>query len=217
MALVVTHACLLAALAAGPAHPLRLAFQSSYFVDAPGAAGGTGAKAGGDDMNFELLPEAPKASTAEQKKIAAAFRTRRTMLLLHQGFGIATVLGMVGTVIFGQLNYSDKFAGAPQTGQWEIWHDWFEAGTVLTFATAGLLALLAPVPIEKKNEGIDTVTLHKYSMLVATVGMAAEVVLGILTVSREGFTDQATLATAHLVIGYATAGALATGVTVLFF
>ncbi len=211
MSALVVQLSLLGTLSAAPP-PLRLRFQSSYFAD--GAGGGTPS---GDDMNFQLLPPAPEASTAEQKKIAAAFRTRRTMLLLHQAFGIATVVGMAGTVAFGQLNYSDKFSGAPQTGQWELWHDYFEAATVATFVTAGLLALLAPVPVPKKNEGIDTVTIHEYSMLVATVGMAAEVVLGILTVSREGYADQASYATAHLVIGYGTAAALATGVTALFF
>jgi len=211
---ILLHAALLASLSALPGAPLRLSFQSRYFAD---AAGG-GAKApAGDDMNFDLLPPAPKESTAEQKKVAAAFRTRRTMLLLHQGFGIATTALMLGTVITGQLNYSDKFAGSAQSGQYELWHDYFEAGTVLTFVTAGLLALLAPVPVAKHNEGIDTITIHKYSMLVATVGMAAEVILGILTVSREGYADQADYGTAHLVVGYSTAAALVTGVGALFF
>jgi hypothetical protein len=54
-------------------------------------------------------------------------------------------------------------------------------------------------------------------MLVATLGGVADAVLGILTVSREGYSNQAAFATAHLVVGYATAGALATGVTTLFF
>jgi hypothetical protein len=139
------------------------------------------------------------------------------MLLLHQAFGIATTAGMLGTVVFGQLNYSDKFSGAAQTGQWELWHDYFETFTTVTFVTAGLLGILAPVPFEKKSEGIDTITIHKYSMLAATIGIAAEIVLGIITVAREGFTDQATLATTHLVIGYATAGSMFTGAGALFF
>lgn len=215
---------LLLGLSAGPGAEGRLpplAFQSSYFRAMDGEAGGApaapAAAAKKDDLDFDLLPAAPAEATADQKKIESKYHTRRTMLLLHQGFGIATTVGMAGTVIFGQLDYSDKFSGAAQTGQWELWHDYFLAATSVTFVTAGLLALLAPVPFEKKSEGIDTVTVHKYSMLVATLGGVADAVLGILTVAREGYTNQATLATAHLVVGYATAGALATGVGALFF
>jgi hypothetical protein len=85
----------------------------------------------------------------------------------------------------------------------------------LTFVTTGLLALLAPVPIEKKSSGFDSVTVHKWSMLVATLGYAAEIVLGIVTVSREGHLNQQSVAEAHLVTGYVTTAAVATGVGVL--
>ncbi len=215
--------CLLVALSAGPGFLPPLGFQSSYFADEQGGAAApatpTASPAGAkkDDMDFDLLPQAPKESTEEQKKIASKYHTRRTMLLLHQGFGIAATAGMVGTVIFGQLDYSDKFAGGAQTGQWELWHDYFAAFTTVTFVTAGLLGLLAPVPFEKKSEGIDSVTVHKWSMLATTLGGVAEIVLGIITVAREGYVNQATLATAHLIVGYASAGCMATGVTALFF
>ncbi len=214
---------LLAALASAPAaapRPPQLAFQSRYFAAAQGGGAApppAPAAAGKDDLDFDLLPPAPKEATQEQKAIESKYHTRRTMLLLHQGFGIATTLGMIGTVVFGQLNYSDKFSGAAQSGQWELWPDGFETVTTVTFITAGLLGILAPDPFGKKSEGVDSITIHKYSMLAATLGIAAETVLGIITVAREGYIDQATLATTHLVIGYATAGALATGVTALFF
>jgi hypothetical protein len=230
---------LLASLAVGPGAGLRLPelrFQSTYFADAQGGGaapptapngqpagsagspGSAGSSAGSkDDLDFDLLPAAPKEATQDQKKIASKYHTRRTMLLLHQAFGIATTAGMVGTLVFGQLDYSDKFSGAAQTGQWELWHDYFLSATTVTFVTAGLLALLAPVPFEKKSEGIDSVTVHKWSMLATTLGGVAEIVLGIITVAREGYVNQATLATAHLVVGYASAGCMATGVGALFF
>jgi hypothetical protein len=217
--------CLLVALSAGPGARFlpQLGFQSSYFADEQGGGAApatpTAAPAGAkkDDLDFDLLPQAPKESTEDQKKIASKYHTRRTMLLLHQAFGIAATAGMVGSTVFGQLDYSDKFSGAAQTGQWELWHDYFLTFTTVTFVTAGLLGLLAPVPFEKKSEGFDTVTLHKWAMLATTLGGVAEIVLGILTVSREGYVNQAALATAHLVVGYASAGTMATGVTALFF
>ncbi len=203
---------ILAALpAVAGAGPLRLAPAHDL------VASGSSAPPAEPGFGFELLPPEKKPEARKAARLESALRTRRTLLTLHQGLGLAMAAGLIGTVVTGQLNYSDRFAGLPATGRYELWHDGFEAGTVLTFAAAGLLALLAPEPVKKKSEGIDTIKIHEYSMLAATVGFAAEIVLGILTVSREGYLNQPTLATTHLVIGYTTAGFVATGVTALFF
>jgi hypothetical protein len=167
------------------------------------------------DFDFTLLPPAPK--TAEDKALESSLATRRTLLQLHQGFGIATTALMLATVIVGQLNYTDKFGGGTGTGQYELAHGYLAAGTTLAFITTGILALVAPVPLEKHTEGFDLMTIHKWAMLVATAGLVAEIVLGIITVSAEGYSNQASLATAHLVVGYGTLAAMGTGVTVLFF
>ncbi len=167
-------------------------------------------------MDFDLLPQSqPTASAATD--VEKRIKRRRTMLQVHQGFGIATAALMAGTVITGQLNYSDRFGGGGSSGRFELLHDGLEAATTVSFATAGLLALLAPVPFDREKEGVDTVTVHKWSMLVATIGMASEIPLGIYTVSREGYVNQGTMALTHLVVGYVTAAALATGATALFF
>jgi cytochrome b561 len=168
------------------------------------------------DFDFNLLPpSAPKS--VEDRALESAISTRRSVLKLHQGFGIATTALLVATVIVGQLNYSDKFGGGGQTGKYELAHVYLESATTLTFVTAGVLALLAPVPLKKSDEGLDTITLHKWAMLATTVGFATQIVLGIIAVSREGYVNQSTFATAHLVVGYSTLAALGTGVTVLLF
>ncbi len=174
------------------------------------------ADSSGGDMDFNLLPQ-KAGESAEAAAVERKVHTRRTMLQVHQGFGIATAALMAATVVSGQMNYSDRFGGGGGSGQYEIWHDSFEAATVVSFTTAGFLAVLAPTPFEHKSDGIDTVTIHKYSMLVATIGMAAEVPLGIWTVTREGYVNQGTLALTHLVIGYVTAAALTAGASALFF
>jgi hypothetical protein len=168
-----------------------------------------------EDLDFNLLP--PSQKTVEDKALESSLATRRTLLTLHQGFGIATTALLIATVIVGQMNYTDKFGGGTGTGQYELLHVYLESATTLTFFTAGILALVAPVPLEKHSEGLDTITIHKWAMLIATVGFVAQIVLGIIAVSHEGYTDQATIATAHLVIGYSTLAALGTGVTVLLF
>jgi cytochrome b561 len=171
------------------------------------------------DFNFDLVPEKQRSAQeiAQEQAIERSQETRRSLLQWHQAFGIATAVLTVATLITGQLNYSDKFGGGQNSGQYEVWHDVFETTTVLTFATAGILALAAPSPPSKPNRGLDTITIHKWSMLVAAVGIVTQIVLGIVTVSQEGHIDQATLATTHLVVGYVTGAAVLTGTTVLFF
>jgi len=168
--------------------------------------------------DINLLPSTQQTpeEQAQAEAIEHAVKTRRHWLQLHQGIGIATAALMAATVVFGQLDYSDKFGGG-NSGQFELAHDYLEAITTLSFVADGIIALAAPVPYEKKNEGIDTVTVHKYSMLVATLGFATEIVLGIVAVAREGHLNQQDFAEAHLVVGYTTAAAMATGIGALFF
>ncbi len=168
-------------------------------------------------FDFDFLPKA--AQTPEEllkdQALEKALETRRTMLQLHQGFGIATMALLTATVVVGQLNYSDKFSGQ-NTGKFELPHDVLEMTATASFATTGLLALFAPVPVPKATNG--TMLIHKASMIVATAGYVAEILLGLVTVSLEGHTGQRDLATAHLICGYATEAAAVTGVSsILFF
>jgi hypothetical protein len=165
-------------------------------------------------LDFNLLPESPAVPV--DPAMESRIHTRRTMLEIHQALGIATVVLLTTAVVFGQLNYDDRFGGGPNLGTYSLWHSGFAAAGTITFAASGLLALLAPVPLEKRSE-LDTITVHKWSMLVATAGFVAEIVLGIYAASREGYVDQASFAQAHLVIGYVTAGAVGVGTAALFF
>ncbi len=76
--------------------------------------------------------------------------------------------------------------------------------------------MFAPVPIEKKAR-LDTVTLHKIAMTVAAAGIAAQIVLGIVTAGKEGQLVQRDYALAHLIVGYTTLAAAFAGFTVLTF
>jgi hypothetical protein len=124
-------------------------------------------------------------------------------------------IALTNTVI-GQLNYSDRFANGPSTGRFELTHEITASATLLAFAATGLLALLAPTPIPKEG-GFDRLTVHKLAMGTAAVGMAAEVVLGLYTASREGYLNQPDFAAVHLAIGYLTFAALSLGIGVIVF
>jgi hypothetical protein len=169
--------------------------------------------------DFDLLPPEAKPDAATQARDAETQRslsTRRTMLQLHQLGGFATLAALGTTVVLGQLNYSDKYGGGGDTGRYITPHSIAAYSAAGIFAATGLLALFAPSPFEKQLR-LDTATLHKASMAVATAGMVTEVVLGIVTASREGKLSQRDLAMAHQIIGYTTLAATTTGFVVLFF
>jgi hypothetical protein len=170
----------------------------------------------GPSLDFDLLGASSEPAALAMPELEQSVGMRRTMLTVHQTVGIGLTGLMAATMVTGQLNYLDRFGG-PSTARYESSHKFFATATLATFAGAGLLAFFAPVPLEKKSDGIDRVTIHKWSMIGATAGMVAEGTLGILTANREGYADQASLARAHLGIGYFTLICMAVGVSALVF
>ena len=154
------------------------------------------------NLDFDLLGTATPAPAPD----AVAMGVRRTMLSWHQGLGMVT----------GQLNYDDRFLGS-SSGRYQNLHTAFVFSTMTTFAATGLLALLAPSPIENEHRGLDRVRLHEIGMIGATVGMVAEATLGMLTVHNEGRISQVNLARTHLIVGYVTYAFMAEGVGALIF
>jgi hypothetical protein len=163
-------------------------------------------------LDFELL-DAPKPSLLVDE---GAIRRRRTLLNLHQAAGLGLFAIALGNTVVGQLNYSDRFANGPSTGKYEQLHKITAYSTVVAFAATGALAIFAPTPLPK-TPGFDRVSWHKLSVGAAAAGIAAEVVLGIYTASREGRLNQPDLAAVHLGIGYFTFAALSLGVGVIVF
>ena len=163
-------------------------------------------------LDFDLLGESKPTLQVDE----AAIRRRRFLLDVHQGVGLGMFAIALANTIVGQLNYSDRFASGPSTGRYQLAHQLTAYGTVVAFAGTGLLALFAPTPLPK-TPGFDRSSLHKLAMGAATLGMAAEVVLGIWTSSREGYLNQSNFATAHLVVGYFTFAALSLGVGAMVF
>jgi len=160
-------------------------------------------------LNFDLLGDAAGArppDPALERKVAQ----RRALLQLHQGLGLATLAATAATVIVGQLDFDDRFRGGGDTGRYHPWHKGLAYGSAALFAAAGTAALLAPVPYPKKLQ-LDTATVHKASMAVATAGMIAEIALGIAARRSAGSLHERDLAAAHQVVGYVTFGALGVG------
>jgi hypothetical protein len=177
--------------------------QKKPAAAAPGAPG----------ANLSTGPGAPVRDPAEVARLA---HRRRIMLQLHQGFGFATLALLATTCIIGQLNYIDKYGGGDFTEKYQTPHLVLAMTTTATFATTGLLALTAPTPYKKPLKA-DAALLHKVMMGIATAGMAAQLTLGFLTASKGGELYQRDLALTHLVTGYVTFAAMATGYLAFVF
>jgi len=171
------------------------------------------------DQDFDLLAprKAPdEATRARDVELMHQLSRRRTMLQLHQLGGYATMATLTAAVVLGQVNYLDKYGGGGDTGRWIAPHAIAAFTAAGVFTATGLLAILAPSPLEKPLR-VDTATLHKIAMAVATAGMVAQVVLGPITASKEGQLSQRDFALAHQIIGYTTLVATYTGFLVLTF
>ncbi|MFL5358988.1 hypothetical protein [Archangium sp.] len=172
-------------------------------------------------MDFDLLE--PSQTSAESPRLMdpemeRAIAQRRTMLTLHQGMGLAMAATLTATVIVGQLNLNDRYRGGGDTGAYKGWHAGLVIASTSLFVGTGLLGVLAPTPF-KKELRLDTITLHKIFMSLATVGMLTQVVLGLVTASsaQEGQLSQVQYVTAHQVLGYATLGAVGAGMLMIAF
>lgn len=171
----------------------------------------------GDDLDFDLLEPAEVAAAAQvDPELDKRIRRRRTMLKLHQGIGFAMSAGLLTTTVLGQLQFNDSFRGGGDDRNLLGLHRGFAIGTTALFATGGLLGLLAPEPFEREFQW-DTVTFHKLLMGIATAGMLAQVILGVMATDRYGRLSETNFATAHQVVGYTTLGAVSAGVLMLFF
>jgi len=170
-----------------------------------------------DDFNLLAPEKKPDAASLQrQARIQSEITRRRTLLRLHQIGGFATLATMTATVVLGQLNYIDKYGGGGDVGTYRTPHRLVAYTAAGVFAATGILAVIAPNPFDKPLR-LDTATLHKASMIVATAGMATQIVLGILTAGKEGTVAQRDFAVAHQIVGYTTLAATAAGFLVLTF
>jgi hypothetical protein len=131
---------------------------------------------------------------------------RRTMLTAHQIGGYVT-LAMMGTAIyFGQkvLDGRNDLRGAHQT---------FVAATIASYSLTGLLSVLSPPPLIRRDE-FSTTTLHKALAWVHFVGMVVTPILGSM-INRHA--DYYQRARTHQIAAYITGATLAVSMVVMTF
>lgn len=156
-----------------------------------------------DGLDFDLLAPAPKLDQARVAHLEQQAKTRRTMLTAHLIVGY-TLLGVLGaTEVLGTLNYYDRFGGGGYTNRYDTWHEGFAIASTAIFAAQAGLAIFAPDPYPKPA-GWNSARFHRIAEIMASVGMATEIALGPISVTRFGKLDERDFAVAHVVIGYVT-------------
>ena len=166
--------------------------------------------------DIDLLPKAATPDAKAQRELEEKLALRRTMLTWHQVGGFTTLGALTATAVLGQLDYHDKYGGGGDTGRFHLWHRWVAFSSAAIFAGTATLAVFAPQPIPTEAR-LDRTTLHKVAMSVASAGMVAQIVLGIVTASAEGTHAQRNYALAHQIVGYTTVVASFAGFGVFTF
>ncbi len=132
---------------------------------------------------------------------------RRTMLTTHQIGGFVTLAFMWSAAYFGQKIVD----GHPE---FRRNHKYAVTGTIITYSATGLLAILSPPPLIRRDE-VSTTTIHKTLAWVHVAGMILTPILGGMVMHRHSTNLQ--LEHFHQFSGYITTAVFtASMITVTF-
>ena len=155
----------------------------------------------GEVRKIGLLPElTPKERIHE-------LHIRRTMLTAHQIGGFTTLALMLSAAYFGQR----VIDGNRHMG--DI-HQILVTATMISYGVTGLLAILSPPPLIRRNEG-GTVVIHKTLAWIHFAGMIITPILGSMIGGRRHFNINK--AHFHQIAGYITTAVFTASVLVITF
>ena len=132
---------------------------------------------------------------------------RRTMLTAHQIGGFVTLGLMIGAVYFGQ----QIIDGHPE---YRRNHQYFVTATIISYSATGLLAILSPPPLIRRNE-VSTTTIHKTLAWIHVAGMIITPILGGMIKRRSSSAMESEHI--HQISGYLTTATFAASMIVVTF
>lgn len=148
----------------------------------------------------QLTPESRKSELA----------LRRTMLTIHQIGGFVT-LGLMGTAVW----YGQHTLDHPAVRTYRNMHQTFVAATIISYSATGLLAVLTPPPLIRRDE-VSTTTIHKTLAWIHVAGMILTPILG-ASLHRSHTLNYDQLARFHQISAYVTTATLAASMIVITF
>lgn len=132
---------------------------------------------------------------------------RRTMLTAHQIGGFTTLALMLSAAYFGQrvIDGNRRMGDIHQT---------LVTATMISYSLTGLLAILSPPPLIRRDEG-GTVVIHKTLAWIHLAGMIITPILGSMIGGRRHFNINK--AHFHQVAGYITTAVFTASMLVITF
>jgi hypothetical protein len=147
---------------------------------------------------FELTPE------KRQKEL----KVRRTMLVMHQIFGLATLGGMIGQGIVGAKLYS---ATGTNYRSLKDTHEMLAGAVNIGYFSTAALSLFAPPKMLNERKGYSSIKLHRG---LAIIHLSAMIATNILAGSLQGHPE---LRPYHRAAAYTAFGAFAASMIVIKF
>ena len=145
------------------------------------------------------------ASPLTPESRASELSLRRGMLVAHQLGGFVT-LGLMASAAYAGQKIIDGNSG------YRPYHQGFVAGTIVAYSATGLLALLSPPPLIRRDE-VSTTTIHKTLAWVHAAGMIITPILG----SMIGRHSDIKREHVHQVSGYLTTAVFAASLITITF
>ena len=133
---------------------------------------------------------------------------RRTMSTAHMIGGFVTLGSMITAAYYGQ-----KIIDGNNSRSYRNHHQLFVTTTIISYSATGLLAVLSPPPMIRRDE-FSTTTLHKTLAWVHFAGMVITPIIG-ASINRHATSSQR--AHFHQAAGYITTAALAASLIVITF
>jgi hypothetical protein len=138
---------------------------------------------------------------------------RRTMLTTHQIGGFVTLGLMASTAYYGQQVLNEN-RDPLRRRQLLRTHKTLITATIIGYTTTGLLSILSPPPMIRRDEN-STTTLHKTLAWVHMAGMIITPIIGQAIKHSGASYDQ--VAQFHQIAGYVTTATFATSLIVITF
>jgi hypothetical protein len=147
------------------------------------------------------------ASPLSPESRKSELQVRRTMLTAHQIGGFTTLGLMLASCYYGQkiIDGHRNFRGT---------HQGFVTATIASYSLTGLLAVLSPPPLIRRDEE-STTSIHKTLAWIHFAGMIATPILGNMIGGRRNFNiDRAHV---HQIAAYATTAVFTAAMVVMTF
>lgn len=218
-----------------PVHPRSLVFRTDLVDEAPLASGLSETDSLPPPVQRKLLPDnlslmerglwgeggilrgigIASPLTPEVRKHELA--VRRTMLTMHQIGGFLTLGSMIATDYFGQMSLSNRDTGQ-RDDPYRSRHQTFVTSTIILYSATGLLAILSPPPLIRRDE-TSTTSIHKTLAWIHVAGMVLTPLIGNTILKRGPVGRYADLNQArfHQISAYATTAVFAASMIVVTF